>query len=59
MRVNNIRARCSRCRTKFGVSVRADGFVLCPGCDTRLKFRKAAPDEGAAKSAEMTTLRAR
>ena len=51
---NEIRAKCSRCQTKFAATVRADGFVLCPGCGARLKYRKLSPGVGAAKRAEMT-----
>jgi len=49
-----IRAKCSRCQTKFAASVQADGFVLCPGCGSRLKYRKPSPGEGAAQPPEMT-----
>ena len=51
---NEIRAKCSRCQTKFAASVQADGFVLCPGCGSRLKYRKPSPGGGAAKPPEMT-----
>ena len=48
-----IRAKCSRCQTKFAASVQTDGFVLCPGCGSRLKYRKPAAGV-AAKPPEMT-----
>ena len=51
---NEIRAKCSRCQTKFAASVQADGFVLCPGCGSRLKYSKPSPGGGAAKPPEMT-----
>ncbi len=34
--------------------VQPDGFVLCPGCGTRLKFRKPSSTGGAATPPEMT-----
>ncbi len=49
-----IRAKCSRCQTKFAASVQTDGFVLCPGCGSRLKYRKLSPGEGAGKPPDMT-----
>ena len=34
--------------------VQPDGFVLCPGCGARLKFRKPLSTAGAATPPEMT-----